>query len=212
MVDFFGKPLAGCTIAAAVQARIFERIVVSTDSDYLKKWTSEEYGDVVKVLDRPDELGTDQATVMQVANHVLDTTGEEYDYVFIMLPSNPFRTDKDIVNIKNIIQSKKPNGVVAVCAYNFPVIYAVHVNENGMLERSFPEMAAKKSQESPSYYTDNGAIYALKPQYVRDNNYFPIDTYPYVMPIWAVDIDTPEDFEVAKAMYHYFVMGDSNGV
>lgn len=208
VIDFFGKPLIEYTIKAAIESESMDEIVVSSEDEEVIE-VSGSYKEV-EIIRRPDHLSTDQASVMEVANHVLEikNIGNQYDYVFIMLPSTPLRNSEDVVNVYNILSKRRPNGVVSVCEYPFPVIYALNLDDKGSLIRSFPGMAGLKTQFSPKYYVDNGGIYALRPEFIYKNNYFPPDTHPYIMPFWAsIDIDNPEDLEIAKAMYGYFMKG-----
>jgi CMP-N-acetylneuraminic acid synthetase len=206
--DFFGKPMIAYTIEAAIESKIFTDIVVSSEDREIVEFSGQFNN--VSVLKRPEELATDQASVMDVVNHVLDIKGDDYDYVFIMLPSTPMRTYQDIVNVYEMLKEKRPNCVMSVTDYLFEVIYAYTLDEEGFLTRRFPEMSGVKSQEAQKHYVDNGGIYALRPEFLRARNYCPEETYPYFMPIWAsVDIDTPQDLEIAKAMYSYFVKGNN---
>jgi CMP-N-acetylneuraminic acid synthetase len=206
VIDFFGKPLIDYTIKAAIESKVLDEIVVSSEDQEVIA-VSSRYKEI-EIIRRPDHLSTDQASVMEVANHVLEIKNAKnrYDYIFIMLASTPLRSSEDVKNVYNILEEKKPNGVVAVSEFPFPVIYALNLDDKGSLIRSFPDKADLKTQFSPKYYVDNGGIYALTPEYIYNKNYYPPGTYPYVMPFWAsIDIDTPEDLEIAKAMYGYFI-------
>lgn len=205
IIRFFNKPLISYTIAAAINSNVFEDIIVSTEDKNIIN-IAKKYKEV-EILKRPMELAGDKASVMDVSNHVLNIKGDDYDYAFILLPSTPLRTHKDIMNVKKILYNNIPNAVISVTNYLFHLIYAFTFNQNNHLVRSFPELSKLKSQYSPKYCVDNGGIYALKPKYIRVNNYWPPKTYPYFMPIWSsIDIDTPENLEIAKAMYSFFVL------
>ncbi|MBU0764061.1 MAG: acylneuraminate cytidylyltransferase family protein [Proteobacteria bacterium] len=205
VIDFFGNPLIDYTIRAAIESKKLDDIVVSSEDEEVIA-VSSRYKEI-EIIRRPDHLSTDHASVMDVANHVLGikNINNQYDYIFIMLASTPLRSSDDVINIYNILEEKRPNGVVSVTEFPFPVIYALNLDDNGSLKRSFPEMADRKTQFSPKYYVDNGGIYALKPEFIYKKNYFPPDTHPYIMPFWAsIDVDTPEDLNTAKAMYSYY--------
>lgn len=205
LVDFFGKPLLQYTVDAAVESSIFFDVVISTDYEDLPNFI--ETYDKVEILIRNGNLSDDIASVMDVANHVLDVKGENYDFVFILLPSTPLRNAKNIRDSFRVLTSKKDfNAVISVSEYNYPLIYAFTHKRSGFgIERAFPADAKKKSQQQIDYFADNGGIYGLKPSAIRAHNYFPKVTAPYKMKRWAsIDIDTPDDLEIAKAFYSHF--------
>lgn len=203
MVDFNGRPLLDYTVKAAIKSNVFTRIIVSTEAHSVKSFIETNYSDNISVHDRPGHLATDTASVMEVANAVLDSLRESCDYVFIMLPSTPMRTHEDILKVSKMLGKSDCNAVVSVSEYFFPLIYALEYKSDGRsLKRSYPEDGKKKSQETPIQFVDNGGIYALSPADIRKNNYFPAGTLPYFMPKWAsIDIDTEEDLLIASAIH-----------
>ena len=93
------------------------------------------------------------------------------------------------------------NGVISVAEAAFSAKYPISVHADGSISK-LPNEAP-----IPQPLVDNGAIYALKPAYVREQNYFPPQTLPYYMPFWAsIDVDTPQQLELAKAMYKHFIL------
>ena len=59
-----------------------------------------------------------------------------------------------------------------------------------------------RSQDLPSYYRLNGAIYLSEIEYyIKNKGFFGADTYAYVMPNnRSIDIDNKIDFELCKIM------------
>lgn len=202
MIMLHDKPLLWYTLNAATSAKVFDEIIVSSEDQKILEYANGFEG--IEAMKRPVELADDISGVLDVSNHVLDTKGDNYDYVVILLPSTPYRDKSDIQNAISILDKNEPDGVVAVTNYSFPLIYAVEEDKNGFLYRSFPEKAKLKSQQSADYFVGNGGIHALKPEFIRQQNYFPPKTLAYKMPFWrSIDIDTREDLEIAEALYAY---------
>src|SRR5207244_5820827 len=72
--EFFGHPLIAYSIAAALNSRLFARVLVSTDS--------EEIGDIARwygaeFLRSPRELANDTASLEAVALHAMETLREQ---------------------------------------------------------------------------------------------------------------------------------------
>ena len=67
---FFGKPLIAYAIIAAKKSNLFERIIVSTDSNKIAQ-IAKQYGAEVPFL-RPKKLANDKAIDINVAQHFID--------------------------------------------------------------------------------------------------------------------------------------------
>lgn len=203
VMDFCGKPMIHYTVEAALGASIFDRVIVSTEDDEIAQSVSSFSG--LHVVKRPENLAVDPATVLDVCNHALDSVDENYDYVFMMLPSTPMRSVKDVLAVNELIQDKSPEGVMSVTHFPYPLSFAYALDDRNRLKKSFPDMT---KEEASRKVVDNGGIYALKQHHLKENTICPDGTIAYVMPFWAsIDIDTYEDMEIAKAMHSHFVEG-----
>lgn len=92
------KPLIYYSIRAAIRSKIFKKIFVSTDSKKYKK-ISERYGAEVNFL-RPTKYARSNSPDYDWVNYTiskLKKMGFEYDFFFILRPTNPFRTHKTIL-------------------------------------------------------------------------------------------------------------------
>ena len=91
IVDLGGKPLIYYTIREAKIAKVFNRILVSTDSHKIKQ-ISESYGIDIPFM-RPKVLAQDNSRTIDVVLYALDKLkkklGEEYDYVCLLQPTSP---------------------------------------------------------------------------------------------------------------------------
>ena len=68
-----GKPLLFWSIDAALEADVFHRLCVSTESDEVATLVRDEYSAAeVEVIKRPPELASDSASLNDVCKHFLD--------------------------------------------------------------------------------------------------------------------------------------------
>ena len=84
-----GHPLLAYAIETARQSGVFERIVVSTDSEEIAK-VARWYGADVPFL-RPDEYATATSPDIEWIAWTLPRLGERYDLFAIVRATNPFR-------------------------------------------------------------------------------------------------------------------------
>jgi CMP-N,N'-diacetyllegionaminic acid synthase len=90
-----GHPLIAYTIASAHEAGLFERVVVSTDSDEIAA-VARHYGAEVPFL-RPPEFATATSPDIEWVRHALAELGDDGLEAFALLrPTSPFRTAQTI--------------------------------------------------------------------------------------------------------------------
>ncbi len=92
-----GHPLIAYTIAAALESRVFDAVVVSTDSeDYAD--ISRHYGAEVPFM-RPAEFAGSLSPDIEWVEHALDSlkeSGRSFDAFSILRPTSPFRQAETI--------------------------------------------------------------------------------------------------------------------
>lgn len=101
-----GHPLLAYTIAAAKEADIFERIILSTDSQEIAD-IGIRYGAEVPFL-RPKEYATDFSPEFEWINHLINNLPEQYDCFADLRPTNPLRSAKMIRRAWDQFQNNQP--------------------------------------------------------------------------------------------------------
>jgi len=85
-----GHPLIAYAIAAACASNIFSRVIVSTDSEEIRR-VAIHYGAEAPFL-RPAVFASAVSPDIEWITHVLGELGEHYDAFSIVRPTSPFRT------------------------------------------------------------------------------------------------------------------------
>jgi len=199
---FSGDPLIGRSIKQAKASKYLDRIVVSTDDREIAG-IAERYGAEVPFL-RPGELATDSAKAIDVIFHALDCiekSGDRFDLLVLLQATSPLREAADIDRAIELLYSKEAKAVVSVCAAEHHPYWMMTLSMNGALESGLkPDAQNMNRQELPEYFLVNGAVYAVVPNYLRENNGFMgKETFAYEMPPErSVDIDNELDFKFAE--------------
>jgi N-acylneuraminate cytidylyltransferase len=92
-----GHPLLAYTISAALDSGVFEKVIVSTDSDEYAQ-IALHYGAEVPFL-RPNSLAQDSSADIGWVAHALESlalNGYEYEIFSILRPTSPFRNASTI--------------------------------------------------------------------------------------------------------------------
>ena len=95
-------PLINFTIKSAINSKIFDHIVVSTDHEKIKKISSK-YKKII-IFDRAKKISGDNATTEVVVEDVFDKIKQKKkyipDWIFILEPTSPLRSVETIQKAK----------------------------------------------------------------------------------------------------------------
>lgn len=201
-----GKPLITWTIEAAIKSKFVNEIFVSTDCEKIAKIASDS-GVNVPVL-RPKELATDFATTIEVIRHVIDyyKNGKKcfFENIILLQPTSPLRNSEDLDRAIQYFEDKKAEGVISVseCEHS-PLWTNMLPHDNSMVNFMRQDIKDKRSQDLPTYYRLNGAIYIWNTKsFLNECTYFlKENVFAFKMPSEkSIDIDTELDFKVAELL------------
>lgn len=202
IIDLCGKPLLAYSILAGLDSQYIDSVIVSTDSPQIKD-VAVSYGASVPFL-RPAEYATDTSKTidcMRHAIHKLADTGETYDYVVLLQPTQPIRKPEWIdAAIESLINHPEEDSLVSVCPVSEHPILMRTITKEGTLQSLLPMSSTVRRQDFPDVYRVNGSIYIN-----RINDHFNADTslndnhLPYYMDEqYSIDIDSYEDLQRAE--------------
>jgi CMP-N-acetylneuraminic acid synthetase len=193
------------SIEAAVQAEVFDEVVVSSDDVEILA-LAESLG--VSPDRRPERLSGDKVRFVEVIEEYLLRLGvrEEYKNIASMLPTCPFRTVDDVREpYRMFTEQADERFLVAVTEYDFPPQLAMDMAEDGMkLSMRDPDTYCRttRSQSLGKAFHPNGAIYLASVEgFLREKTFFSQPLIGYVMPPErSFDIDYPYQFQIAESM------------
>ncbi|HDH08782.1 MAG TPA: pseudaminic acid cytidylyltransferase [Gammaproteobacteria bacterium] len=202
IIDFLGKPIISYTIEAALQSNCFDRVVVSTDDMEIAS-VAEQYGAEVDI--RNDSLATDTSTVVDVCIDYLGKEaekGNQYDILCVLYATAPLRTAEDIRQLISLIEPVECEFSIAVTDYDVPPHQALKLVGDLNLVPMWPELINARSESIGELRVDNGSTYAVTvPAFLKARSFYGPTLRGYYMPhSRSVDIDTPNDYELAR---HY---------
>ncbi len=200
--EFCGRPMIGWSIRAAKAARCFGRIIVSTDDAEIAGIARGLGAETPFV--RPDGLSDDHATTADVVRHALQwlEAGQRLPKALCCLYATaPFVQADDIVAGAQAIRRRA--FAIPVTTFAYPVQRAVKITDAGGLEMFEPDQYGARSQDLEAAYHDAGQFYwGRSAAWLDGTPPFGPDTHPIILPRWRVqDIDTPEDWTRAEAMF-----------
>lgn len=205
--DFCGKPIIAYSIQAAIASGVFDEVMVSTDSEEIAA-IAREYGAQVPFT-RSAETSNDFATTADVLVEVIENykkMGMGFDCFCCLYPTAPFVTGNKLKAAMEKFLMADADSLLTVVRYGFPPQRAMVIRE-GFAVYEYPENAQRRSQDLEPIYHDCGQFYFCKTDlFLQGRTLILPKTVPMIMPEEEVqDIDTPSDWELAKAKYQTFI-------
>jgi len=203
-----GMPLIEHTILAATGMKLFDKIIITTDSREIfdQALTIKTLHGDIEVDFRPEHLATDTSKVIDTVCHYFDKPEhKDYDQVWLLLPTCPLRTSEDIRNAQTLL-SPNVDGVISITDYEFPPTLALNYKDDGSIEDANPDKpwvnGDSRSQDHPDAYRPNGAIYGMwSEDFATARNFYKGNIKGYYMPRErSVDIDNLHDYHVAESI------------
>lgn len=197
-----GKPLINYTVEAALGAGIFDKVIVSTDSQNIAD-AAQAAGAEIPFL-RPAEYATDEAGSLEVIKHAikfLQDKEEHFDIVCLLQPTSPLRNSRHIKEAYALLREKDAKSLISVCECEHSPLWSNTIGEDLRMDSFIrSEVMGKRRQELPQYYRINGALYfSCTEAFLERKGFFGPDSIAYKMGISeSLDIDTADDFYYAE--------------
>lgn len=205
IVDFMGKPIIAWTIEAAKKSSIFDRIILSTDSEEIAT-VGRAFGIDVPFLriEKNDDISPVSEATLVAIKQAEEYYKEEYDVVVQLMANAPMRDSVDIKeHFTSFMEFKRD---FQISSFKFGWMnpwWSAKIDKNGTPEWILPEGVAKRSQDLADLYCPTGVIWIARIEKLKKSNTFYGPNYKFCEINWksAVDIDNYDDLEFAKALY-----------
>ena len=115
IINFFGHPLIAYAISTAIKSKIFDKVLVSTDSFKYKK-IAKKYGAEIPFL-RPKKISKSFSSDYEWVNYTLrklEKNNEKFSHFFILRPTNPLRSYNTICKAWNTFKKNRADSLRAV--------------------------------------------------------------------------------------------------
>jgi len=196
--ELAGKPLLAWTIECAKKVDLLGDIVVSTDDSGIARVASSCGVDVPEL--RSSELSSDSAAtkdvVIDCVNRHEKRTGKTINWITLLQPTSPFRSPESVARGIRLFKQNHGQTVVAVAPQTVPLDWMLTLDRaDTIFEPCIPRM------EELHYYC--GSLYIIDRRTLQDTGdlYTPeIKGLRINCPIEALDIDTPEDWQLASCV------------
>ena len=199
-----GKPLIAYTIEAALRSGVFERVIVTTDSEEIAE-LARHHGAEAPFL-RDASLSDDFVPVSAATIDALERLDPRkilYEFVCQLMPNCPLRTEADIVNSLEQFLATGATSQLSVVRYGWQnPWWAMRRDDAFALEPLFADRITERSQDLPELFCPTGAVWWAKANVLRsEKTYHVAGRTGWEMP-WerGIDIDTEADWIMTEVL------------
>jgi len=211
IIPFFGKPIIFYTIEAALQSRLVNKIVISTDDEKIGR-VAMSYN--VQVVKRPTAYSTDKAPIEQALRHVVGFLKDEEGYladIVVWLQANiPIRKEGQIDQVLRDMIRKNADSAVTVYPVSQYPQWMKRMDKNGLLSPFLKNVKTYRAQDVEPMYLLDGAVVAMKRSVLmRSENRLGVHIFlgKRMLGIvqkdrkYSIEVDDADDLNLAK---YYF--------
>jgi len=199
------KPLIYFTIKQALRSKIFDEVVVSTDSAKIQK-VAKSFGAKSWFL-RPKSLSKDNSSKLLAIKHALQESEfffkKKFDICFDLDLTSPLRKIKDIKKALKIFNNEKANNLFSVTnSKKNPYFNMVEKKNNTYVLSKKTSRVYFSRQKLPKVFEMNASIYIFKRDFFKKNSsIFNSKTSVYIMPRErSIDIDDKLDLKIVRSI------------
>ncbi len=199
--EFAGKPLIVHSIDYALDSKLINEVVVSTDDSLISKISTDAGG---TVINRPAELSTDTATTESAIEHYLSLSKTKPDIIVLLQSTSPLRPRGSLDKALDHFEKGGYDSLLSVCpTHRF--FWRIKGDETTYAEYNYLNRPRRQDMEIEDMrYVENGSIYIFSRVHFEKTGNRLGGKIGYVQ--WPneynVEIDSPLDFKFAELIYN----------
>ena len=206
LINFCGKPLIYWSIKIALRAKIFDEVMVSTDSNKIKNYALK-FGAKTPFL-RPKNISLDTTPMYKVIEHAIKFYKKKniiFKNIVLLEPTSPIRELKDIRKAINKFNknTSRINSLISVGEVNEHPSISFVIKKNRLRNFIKKEKKIYRRQSLEKVYFPYGVIYISKTKsFIKNKSFIDKSTIFYKIEKYKnIEIDDIYDFYKAEAIF-----------
>jgi N-acylneuraminate cytidylyltransferase len=201
--EFCGHPILSYPIRTALDSGLFARVIVSTDDSDVAD-VARHFG--AEAVDRPPELADDHAPLGDVMAHEARRLegADAPEFICFLLATAVFVSVDVLAYGAFLMQDERFDHALTAVPFPAPVQRSFVCTPAGGTRMLMPGMYSMRSQDLEQAYYDAGQCYWGRTRCFMKPGADYFNERTTIIPMdhrLAVDIDTPEDWEIAEIRY-----------
>lgn len=196
--SFLGKPIISYSIKAATDSKLFEEVMVSTDSKEIAN-LSMQYGAKVPFY-RSELASNDFSTISDVVEEVVKSykeIGKSFNYICCLFPTAPFAFSEMLKKGYDFLRITNADSVRPIVKFGYPIQRSLKLDSTGQITFFFNEFSKSRSQDLQNAYHDAGMFYWMNQNLLVGQKRFAFE----ISELECQDIDNVIDWEIAELKY-----------
>ena len=200
---FINKPIIYYSIKAAKKSKLFKKIIVSTDSNIIRKQAIS-LGAECPFL-RPKNLSGDNIGTAPVLAHAIKKLNIKDEFFCCIYATAPLINFKYLIKAYNFIKNSKFNSCYSITNFSFPIQRALVKEKNNLVKFHLKKNANISSNKLKTFFHDAGMFYWLRTKiFLEQKTLYPKNSSGFFLSEEKVqDIDNYSDWKIAEAKYKY---------
>jgi pseudaminic acid cytidylyltransferase len=198
-----GYPLISYPIKCSIKSKIFNRIVVSTDSEKIAN-ISRKYGAEIPFL-RSKNLSDDKTPILSVVKDTIKRLNLEskYEYICVIYATAANISHKDLIQALKKIKKDKTDLLISITDFEYSPLRAFKIDNKNYLKFNWKKYASKRSQDLPNLFRDAGQFFIYKISSInktkriipKKTSFFKLERHK------SIDIDNPGDLKLLRRLF-----------
>ncbi len=201
---FNGKPIIAWTIQNALKSKLFDKVVVSTDSKKIAK-IAKSYGAEIPFL-RSKKISDDKTNIGEVIKDTLAFLSNQkikINYACLLYATAPLMNKNDLIKGYNLIKNnKKLDFVLSISKFNAPYHRALKIKDKKIIPY-IKKNVNKRSQDLEDLYYDNAQFtFGKFTSWIKTkHSFFSKTGYIEIPSFRTQDIDNIDDWKRAEIIF-----------
>lgn len=200
---FYGKPIILHTLNKVVKSKIFDEIIVTSDSKKVFKIVNNKN---ILFHKRSAKTSDDRASTISAINSCIDYFNfNSEDNICCIYPCSVFIKKDDLKRTLSILNKNPNNFITPVLKYTHPIQRSFKLDSKNKVLLNNRNNTLSKTQKFKSNFHDAGQFYWAKKKIWSRSVSILQNSLAYKLSVWgAVDIDDDETWKKAEILYNKF--------
>lgn len=199
---FYGKPIILHTLEKVIKSKLFDKIIVSSDSTKILKLSKKKN---IYLHKRNIKYSNDKATTVSAINSCIRYFKFNLsDNVCCIYPCAALLEKKDLEKTLKILKKNSNKFVIPVLKYTHPIQRSFTMNKRAQIKLNFFKKSFTNTQKFRPSFFDAGQFYWAKTKTWLSSKSILEKSIGFNVPIWrAVDIDDIETWKHGEVLFKF---------
>jgi CMP-N,N'-diacetyllegionaminic acid synthase len=202
---FNGKPLIEWSIKLALESKLINKIIVSSDSLKILKISKKIGADVIL---RPKNISGDKATTESAILHCIKYFKNKFETIVLLSPTSPLRKKKDIDNAIKFFYRNKLDSCFSGSKLTDFLVWNYDKIDKKYKSINYDFKNRGVRQDRKLGYVENGSIYVFKPSLIiKKKNRIGGKFNIFNMDFWqSFELDSKDDWKLLETIHRNYIL------